>query len=359
MTWFIDYLQNFWNIFSAMAPWLLFGYLAAGLIAFFLKPDQVSRHLGGSGIGAILKAVLVGIPLPVCSCGVIPIATALRNEGAGKGATGAFFICTPQIGVDSAIVTGSTLGWSAALIRAVTAFISGVTGGVLISRFASSDPNTAGGKSKKCCCCGCHSQKKTEEKPRKHWSFILSYGFLRMMKSTAPSLLLGMVVAALIQQLVPENFGIEYLGGSTVLEFAAVLIFSIPLYICSSASVPVALALILKGFSPGAALLFLIAGPTIHSVSITSMRQIIGTGAMMIAVGVIAFWAITAGVLVNVLPIPIHTIGDFCCGGGHGMIVRNLCGIILALLLCRAFAARYMDKRAQKSLHHPTDPKSL
>ena len=252
MNWFIDYLQNFWNIFSAMAPWLLFGYLAAGFIAFFLKPDQVSKHLGDSGIRAVLKAVFIGIPLPVCSCGVIPIATALRDEGAGKGATGAFFIATPQIGVDSAIVTASVLGWPTAVIRAVTAFISGVIGGVLISRFSPAAMDSEPKKSKKCCCC-CHSQKKPEDNPRKSWSFILSYGFLRMMKSTAPSLLSGMIVAALIQQLVPENFGIEYLGGNTVLEFAAVLIFSIPLYICSSASVPVAMALILKGFSPGAA----------------------------------------------------------------------------------------------------------
>ena len=346
MNWFIDYLQNFWNIFSAMAPWLLFGYLAAGFIAFFLKPDQVSKHLGDSGIRAVLKAVFIGIPLPVCSCGVIPIATALRDEGAGKGATGAFFIATPQIGVDSAIVTASVLGWPTAVIRAVTAFISGVIGGVLISRFSPAAMDSEPKKSKKCCCC-CHSQKKPEDNPRKSWSFILSYGFLRMMKSTAPSLLSGMIVAALIQQLVPENFGIEYLGGNTVLEFAAVLIFSIPLYICSSASVPVAMALILKGFSPGAALLFLIAGPTIHSVSITSMRQIIGTKAMLIAVGVIAFWAVTAGILVNIFNIPVDTVTSYGVSTGHGVILKNICGIILALLLCRAFAARFLDKRAK------------
>ena len=345
MTWFVEYLQNFWNIFSAMAPWLLFGYLAAGFIAFFLKPEQVSRHLGGSGTGAVLKAVLVGIPLPVCSCGVIPIATALRNEGAGKGATGAFFISTPQIGVDSAIVTASMLGWSAALIRALTAFLSGVTGGVLISRFDSSTGVFVAEKSKKSCCCCCHSQKKQEEKKQKHWSSILSYGFLRMMKSTAPSLLLGMAVAALIRQVVPENFGAEYLCGNVFLEFAVVLIFSIPLYVCSSASVPVALALMLKGFSPGAALLFLIAGPTIHSVSITSMRQIIGFKAMLIVTGSIAFWAVAAGCIVNLFNIPINTAAGYLTVSGHSAeLIKTGCGILLALLVLRALIARYREQ---------------
>ena len=350
MTWFIDYLQNFWNIFSAMAPWLLFGYLAAGFIAFFLNPEQVSRHLGGSGLGAVIKAVLIGIPLPVCSCGVIPIATALRNEGAGKGATGAFFISTPQIGVDSAIVTASMLGWSTALIRAFTAFLSGVTGGILISRFTASTKVSVAKKNKKCCCCCCHSQKSQGKKQQKHWSSILSYGFLRMMKSTTPSLLLGMAVAALIQQIVPANFGAEYLCGNVFLEFAVVLIFSIPLYVCSSASVPVALALVSKGFSPGAALLFLIAGPAINSVSITSMRQIIGSQAMLLATGSIAFWAVAAGCTVNLFNLPINTAAAYLTPAGHSAeLIKTGCGILLALLVLRALIARYLEKH-QKTM---------
>ena len=348
MNWIIDYLHNFWSIFSAMSPWLLAGYLAAGVIAFFLKPEQVKKHLGGNGIKAVLKAVLVGIPLPVCSCGVIPIATALRNEGAGKGATGAFFITTPQIGVDSAIVTASMLGWCAAVIRAVTAFLSGVTGGILIAKLAPAEPPVDQPKTKSCCCC--HAKQAAAEKNTvSPVRFILSYGFLRMLKSTAPSLLSGMVLAALIQQLVPANFGAEYLCGNTALEFIVVLILSIPLYICSSASVPVALALMLKGFSPGAALLFLIAGPTIHSVSITSMRQIIGTKAMLLATGAIAFWAVAAGAAVNLFHIPVSTAAAALTSAGHCAPLKTVCGIILALLICRALLARYREKHPRKA----------
>ncbi|MBO5924396.1 MAG: permease [Lentisphaeria bacterium] len=345
MSFIIDFIRNFWSIFSAMAPWLLFGYLAAGLIAYFLNPEQVKKHLGGGRIVSVLKAVLIGIPLPVCSCGVIPIANTLRNEGAGKGATGAFFIATPQIGVDSAIVTASMLGWCAAVIRAVTAFLSGVTGGILISKFSpeQSTPPPAEETKKKPCCC--HKKQAAAATPeRKPLSTIFTYGFLNMLKSTAPSLLLGMVIAALIQQFVPANFGAEYLCGNIVLEFAVVLIFSIPLYICSSASVPVALTLILKGFSPGAALLFLIAGPTIHSVSITSMRQIIGSKAAIIAIGAIAFWAVAAGILVNIFNIPVNTTAAVLTNAGHSFIIKNICGIILAILVMRALIVRYLKK---------------
>ncbi len=353
MSLIIDYIRNFWNIFSAMAPWLLFGYLAAGIIAFFLKPEQVKKHFGGGRIASVLKAVLVGIPLPVCSCGVIPIANALRNEGAGKGSTSAFFISTPQIGVDSAIVTASMLGWCAAMLRAVIAFLSGFTGGVLISKFCDDQavakpeiikPEVKEEKKKTCCCCCHNKQTQKSNGEKKPWKNIFTYGFLDMLKSTAPSLLLGMVIAALIQQVVPENFGAEYLCGNILLEFAVVLIFSIPLYICSSASVPVAAVLILKGFSPGAALLFLIAGPTIHSVSITSMRQIIGAKATVIAVSAIAFWAVCAGTAVNIFNIPINAATAASANAAVSGITKNVCGVILAVLICRALAVRYLKK---------------
>lgn len=341
-----DYLHHYWNIFSAMAPWLLFGYLAAGIIAFFLKPEQIKKHFGGNGITTVLKAVLIGIPLPVCSCGIIPIATALRKEGASKGATGALFIATPQIGADSAIVTASMLGWSAAVIRAITAALSGITGGILINSISSETAGTVPREKSPCCCC--HSKIQKNPPSEKPWFFILSYGFLRMMKSTAPSLLLGMAVAAMIQLIIPENFGSEYLCGSTLLEFSIVLIFSIPLYICSSASVPVALTLMMKGFSPGAALLFLIAGPTIHSVSITSMRQIIGTRATIAAVVSIAFWAVAAGSIVNFFNIPVDTAASVLSSAGHSGLLKTVSGIILALLIFRALAARFSDRNKLK-----------
>ena len=346
MSFITGYIQNFISVFCAMAPWLLMGYFLAGVIAFFLKVETVRKHLGGKGFLPVLKAVLLGIPLPVCSCGVIPIAAALRNEGAGRGATGAFFISTPQTGIDSIIVTASMMGIPFALIRPLAAFLSGLTGGLLISKFCpSGSENQTVEKKGHCCCCGKHAQQN-----EKNWKnapvFILSYGFIRMMKSTAPSLLQGMAAAALIQQILPANFGAEYLHGNPFLEFAAVLFLSVPLYVCSSASVPVALALLLKGFSPGAALLFLIAGPGIHSVSITSMRQIIGGKAAAIVVGSVAFWAVAAGILANVFDLPVSRTSVELAVNSTSTL-KTVCGIILALLVFRAVAARFIEQRSR------------
>lgn len=336
-----QYFSHFLQVFCAMAPWLLAGYFLAGVIAFFLKVETVKKHLGGKGFLPVLKAVLLGIPLPVCSCGVIPIAAALRNEGAGKGATGAFFISTPQTGIDSIFVTASMMGIPFALIRPVAAFLSGISGGLLISKFCQSSPAPAAQKTGHCCCCSSHSDsgKSWKNAPQ----FILSYGFLRMMKSTAPSLLQGMAVAALIQQLVPADFGQAYLKGNTCLEFAAVLLLSVPLYVCSSASVPVAITLLLKGFSPGAALLFLIAGPGIHSVSITSMRQIIGTKAAVIAVAAVAFWALAAGIIVNLTGLPV-SVAQISRAVNSSSTFKTVCGVILFLLILRALIARWWEK---------------
>ena len=350
MKFITEYISNFRYVFSAMAPWLLMGYFLAGVIAFFLKPEQVKKHLGGRGMMPVLKAVLIGIPLPVCSCGVIPIAAALRNEGAEKSSCGAFFISTPQTGIDSVIVTASMMGWPLAVIRIVVALFSGLTGGMLISLLASEPyrsgvPSSVPEKEKKSCCCCCKGEKKDKKSIKDAVIFIFSYGFLRMMKSTGPSLLLGMFIAALVQQLLPADFGAKYLCGNMFLEFAVVLIFSIPLYICSSASVPVALTLILKGFSPGAALVFLVAGPTIHSVSITSMRQIIGAKAAILAIAAIALWAVIAGTAVNYFNVAVNIDQIYSVVNHHGnMAVKNICAVILALLICRAIAVKLREK---------------
>ena len=333
----LEYLQNFWNVFSAMAPWLLLGYFLAGVIAYLLPPEQIKRHLSGKGFKPILKAVLLGVPLPLCSCGVIPVAASLREEGAGKGATGAFFISTPQTGIDNILVTWSMVGWHLALLRPVLAFISGLTGGWFIERAAKEDappPEKRAGK--KCCCC-CVGKPAVQ----RNWRVIFTHGFGKMLRSTSPSLLLGLVIAALIQQFLPEDFGAKYIAGNMFLEFAAVILLALPLYVCSNASVPIAAALLLKGFSPGAALVFLIAGPASSSVSIAAMKSTLGTKATVISLAVVAFWAIAAGVVVNVFQLPFTLpadLGKTCCAVDCKKLV---CGIILGLLILKALWERY------------------
>lgn len=343
----IDYIVNFWQVFSAMAPWLLLGYFLAGVIAFILTPEQVKKHLNGGGFKSVLKAVLLGVPLPLCSCGVIPVAASLREEGASKGATGAFFISTPQTGIDSFILTGSMLGWPLALVRLLIAYITGFIGGSAVEYACPEDRSDAPKKEeKKCGCCCCHSKQESPQK--RDWKkaplFILHYGFIKMLKSMSPSLMLGMLIAALIQMLIPENFGVEYIGDKIWLQFIIVVIIALPLYVCSSASVPIAAALILKGFSPGAALVFLIAGPGISSVSITSMKVMLGTKATVISTAIIGILAIIGGIVVNIFKLPytlpqIYESGNCCM-----QYVKLASGIILGLLVVYALYNRWFKK---------------
>ena len=337
MTILMEYLQNFLMLFTAMAPWLLLGYLLAGVIAYLLPPETIKRHLGGTGIKPVLKAVLLGIPLPLCSCGVIPTAASIREEGAGKSATGAFFISTPQTGIDNILVTWSMVGMGLALLRPLLAFLSGMTGGWLIGKLEPQEPAPSPAKPEKksCCCC-----KKT---PERNWKIIFTHGFGKMLRSTSPSLLLGIAIAALLQQLLPEDFGAKYIAGNMFLEFSAVILLAIPLYICSNASVPIAAALLLKGFSPGAVLVFLIAGPASSMVSITAMKSVLGAKATAAALAAIAFWAIIAGLAVNLFHLPLLLPENRdCCSTAHPGSV--LWGVLLAILILKALWDRHKPK---------------
>lgn len=352
------YLDNFVAVFSELAPWLLIGYILAGVIALLLPQELVKKHLSGKGFLPILKAVLLGVPLPLCSCGIIPVAASIKDEGASRGATGAFFIATPQTGIDSIVVTWSMLGWVMAIFRPIFAFLTGMTSGLIIDKFCGGELKKVeeaekATEEKHCCCC-CHSHKQTETVTTKKSfassiNFIFNYGFGKMLKSTSPSLLVGILLAALIQTVVPADFGASYLNDNMALEFVIVILIAIPLYVCSSASVPVALTLFLKGFSPGAVLIFLVAGPATNTVSIAAMRSMLGNKATILSMIVIAFWAIVAGVLINLLGVEIpnsqifnHVHESGCCGGNH--YVKIAASIIMGLLMLNSLRLKYFSK---------------
>ena len=343
----LNFLKCFVEVFCAMAPWLLLGYFISGVIACFISPETIKKNLGGRGFPPILKAVLLGIPLPICSCGVIPIASALKKEGANNSSTAAFFIATPQTGIDNIMLTAGILGWPIAIIRTCAAFISGVLGGILIDIFANTTPQKSEEKKSCCCCCSNSSAKEAQTQKLTFFSAIkniFSYGYLKMLKSTCFSLLTGIVIAALIQFILPADFGVSFLKGNPFLEMLCVVVLAIPLYVCSNAAVPIALTLMVKGFSPGAALVFLIAGPAIHSVSLTSMKALIGLKATTIAALSIAITAIVAGILLNLskINIPINEISASFCSAPK--LSNQIAGIILALLLVRAIIDKIIQK---------------
>ncbi len=285
------------------APYILFGLLISGLLRVFLAPGTVSHHLGRGRIRSVLKAALLGIPIPLCSCGVLPAAAGLRKQGASPGATTAFLIATPESGVDSISITYALLDPLITVIRPLVAFLTAVTAGTLVnfSQTPASDASAPTAVDNACPVDGCCDGKNCPpEVHRKHHSMGekllagIRFAFLDVWHDLAGWFFVGLLLAGAITALVPDPLLTRYLGGGLA-AMLVMLAFGIPLYICATASTPIAAALILKGVSPGAALVFLMAGPATNIAALTVITGILGRRATGIYLCTIALCAILFG----------------------------------------------------------------
>ncbi|MCK4981721.1 MAG: SO_0444 family Cu/Zn efflux transporter [Victivallaceae bacterium] len=324
-----DFFAALWMVSCMMAPWLLFGFFAAGVLSVFFSPNYIYKHMGKPGLKSIFKAALFGVPLPICSCGVIPITVSLKKQGAGRGAAGSFLISTPQTGLDSFFATYAMLGWAFAIFRPIIAFITGIIGGLLMENFGA--PKTEGKTEN----ADDTPEAEVKARPRglKTIPAVLHYGFIKLLGNISSALLIGLVLAAFIHLVVPPDFGAEYIQ-SDWLAMPAMLIFGIPLYVCSTASIPIAASLIVKGISPGAALVFLITGPATNIASITIMSKVLGKRAVVIYVITVAVAAIIAGYIFNLLNVNLPIV-DFIRSGGKmeiSLLQKISCIILFALM---------------------------
>ena len=289
---------NFWGVLIDMAPYLLFGFLVAGVLAVLLSPELVERHLGGRGLWPILKASAFGVPLPLCSCGVIPVAAGLRRHGASREATTAFLISTPQTGVDSILVTYALLGPAYAIFRPIAALVSGVVGGIAVA--VGTKPR--GGKAferaaEKLPCTDACCDPLTELRGGK-LKRMLHYGFVDLPRDIGPSLLVGLLIAALISAVVKPGALAPYLG-SGILAMLVMMAAGVPIYVCATASVPIAAVLIEAGVSPGAALVFLMTGPATNAATITTIWKLMGRRTAIIYVATVMVTALVAGLTMD------------------------------------------------------------
>lgn len=284
-------IVELWKVLGLMAPYLLFGFLMSGILSVLVSPKFVERHLGGAGILPVAKASLFGVPLPLCSCGVIPVAASLRKHGASRGATTAFLLSTPQTGADSILVTYGLLGPVFAVFRPLVALLTGILGGGLVDGLA---PEKAGGEEGTSRDRGCNGPVEQGGVI----SRIVTYGFVTLPREIGGDLLIGLIVAALISALVPHDFFAEALGGG-IGSMLVMMALGIPVYVCASASVPMAAALIAKGVSPGAAFVFLMTGPATNAASILTIRKTMGWRTLWIYLATIAFTALGWGLLLD------------------------------------------------------------
>ncbi|SKA88246.1 hypothetical protein SAMN02745704_02094 [Paucidesulfovibrio gracilis DSM 16080] len=290
-----------WDVFLESAPYMLFGFLAAGMLKAFLPGDLVARHLGGSRIFGVFKASLLGAPIPLCSCGVAPAAAGLRRQGAGKGSTAAFLISTPETGVDSLAITWALLDPVMTVLRPLAALLTATLAGLGVN-LLDRDQTVPQKPPAPQCSDGCCSGSCQTDRPGLMQRFRdgLEFAFTDLLPDIGGWFVLGVLLAGALTALLPQGIIEQYLGDG-LLPLLAALVVAAPLYVCATSSTPIVAALALKGLSPGAALVFLLAGPATNLASFAMVSKIIGKKAALIYLAAILISSLLLGLAVNEL----------------------------------------------------------
>ena len=310
------FFEALWQLSLAMAPYILFGLLFAGILHELVPDSIVTKHLGKDNVSSVIKSTVFGIPLPVCSCGVIPLATSIKKSGASKGATLSFLISTPITGVDSILATYGIFGWVFTLYRAVTSMIIAMAAGVLTNifdketeqkevkkpAFSAVMPQTTtlfsmnASKEEESCGTGTGTCCSSSNDINKKFSFkdAIQYAFVTLLGDIAKPLFWGLLLGALITVAIPDDLS-EVLKAYSWLSYLIVIAIAVPMYVCATASLPIAAGLMLSGVSAGAAFVFLSAGPATNTVTIGVVKKMLGTKSLVIYLGSITIGSILFG----------------------------------------------------------------
>ena len=304
MTAILNILGSSWDMFLDSSIYMLFGLFCAGLIYAYSNTDTIGRYLGKGKIRSVFLSALIGIPIPLCSCGVVPAAAGLKKQGANNGATLSFLISTPETGVDSIPLTYALMDPLMTIMRPVSAFVSAVTAG-LIENFSGksevSDELPLSSTQGLYCC-------KASSFSKQNPGFIKSskiyggmkYAFIDLLGDIGKWFVIGLLISGLISYLIPDNMIETYLGNN-FLAMLVMLITGIPMYVCATSSTPIAAALVLKGLNPGAALVFLLAGPATNIASLSMVYKMLGKKALLIYLFSISTCALLFGFLTDFL----------------------------------------------------------
>lgn len=347
-----DYFWPFIHLFEMMAPYLLLGFLIAGILHAFVPRSLYNQWLGKKDFRSVLLSILIGVPLPLCSCGVIPTAVSMRKEGASQGAVTAFLISTPQTGVDSIIATYSVLGLPFAILRPIVAIITGMAGGALT--------NIATQKEKDATQEILFSDELPTNSFKEKCLSAFHYGFSYMIQDIGKWLIVGLITAGLITIFVPEGFFTSHLN-NPLISTVLVLIAAIPMYVCATGSIPIVAALMLKGLTPGMGLIFLMAGPATNIASILVLSKSLSKKTVIIYLASIIIGAIVFGLAVDYLlphewfTLAMHdSLQPSCCHmTPSASWIEIVSSLLLGILLIRAMYLRF----TQKELLNVTDMK--
>ena len=355
-------ITNFIALFIETAPYLLLGMFIAGIIHQVLPNQWIVSTLGSKN--AVFTAALIGAPLPLCSCSVIPVAMGIRRSGASKASTASFLVSTPETGVDSIGITYALMGLPMTIARPVAAIFSAIVTGLSIAAFGKPDEkqtnqeHEAGDPSSSCCSASakkvqstcCDSKSSVNNTAWDNMRAILAYGFGKILVDFMKWLLIGLFFAALVLTYVPENWMASY--GSGPLAMLLMVVVSIPMYICATASTPVAVGLMLAGVSPGAALVFMLTGPATNIATLMIIKQELGKRELYIYLVALIGSALLSGYVLDTV-FTYYNITMSLTHGGHSNMmgmVYQASAVVLALLIVwhvsRAIRAQFTQARA-------------
>lgn len=302
--WFLAFLNNFWMQLNSIAVFILIGVIITGVFRLLLPDAFIKKHLGQHNFMSNIKAVALGIPLPMCSCSVIPFISALRKSGASKSATQTFLVATPITGADSILATYGVFGRVFTLFRLVSSVIIALVVGLLTLLFVKEDKDKPDVETKK------HAPvtlsnivgkplniKVVKAEDQKNaFQLIMTYAFDDIYKDIARSLMIGVIIGALIITFMPENLA-TYISSNQLLNYVLVLVVSMPLYVCATASIPLGLSLLAAGFSPGAAFIFLTAGPATNTITMSVVLKTLGKTSLIIYLSAVLIGSLLFGFL--------------------------------------------------------------
>ncbi len=304
---FIQIVYETWMILVMAGPYILFGFLMAGLIHTFVSPAKIVTLLGQRNWKSVLMASVCGVPLPLCSCSVLPTAAALRQKGASRGATTSFLISTPETGVDSIVMTYGIMDLTMAILRPLAAFITASVSGICVNLWGGPDEPPQKPTVSSCCHCSPKSENSRSENEshpagnppkRAWWLETIRYGFWDLSNDLSHWLALGLVLSGIISACIPDTF-FQGWAGQGVSSLLLMLTISMPMYICASGSTPIAAVMVAKGLSPGAALVFLLAGPATNIGSVPVLLKMLGRRATVLYLLSIFLVTFLIGLAVN------------------------------------------------------------
>ena len=331
----MEVISNFWMLIKEFSPYLILGCLISGILSVFLTVEIVQKYLGKKTISSVFIASFLGVPLPLCSCGVIPVSAYLSKHGASKGSVTSFLISTPQTGIDSIFITYGMLGPIFAIYRPVIAFLSGIIGGSLVHALDDDEVVNETAVCEEDCCDDSHSTSMIYK--------IFHYGFVRLPQDIASPLVIGIVLSSLIIVFIPSNY-FDFVGQG-ILGMLIMLLLGLPTYVCATASVPLAFALYTKGFSLGAMLVFLMTGPATNITTMSVIYKILGRKNLLIYLGSIIFCSIGAGLILDFFIAPDQIeISNYTVHHLIGPWMQVFCSILFIGVLINSFKIKYFSK---------------